>query len=78
MKNAETYIDIQNPALRAYNRAVTSLTIFEEDGDQATREYFQQFSDQDRTAIAAMMIAIKRNPEETLKRVQAVAHENAH
>lgn len=73
MKNPETFIDIQNPVVQAYNRAVTSLSILEEDGEQAVREYFTQFSEQDRGSIAAMMIAHKRNPDDTLKRVQEIA-----
>lgn len=77
MKNPETFIDIKNPVIQAYNRAVTSLSILEEDGEVGVREYFQQFSEQDRGSIAAMMIAHKRNPEDTLKRVQEIARNEA-
>lgn len=75
MKNPNTFHDVENPVVSAYNRAITSLSIFDEDGEEPTREYFQQFSENDRSAIAAMMIAIKRDPEATLKRVQAVISE---
>lgn len=72
MKNPETFIDVKNPVIQAYNRAMTSLSILEEDGESEVREYFNQFSEQDRASIAAMMIAHKRNPEATLKRVQEI------
>ena len=77
MKNPETFVDIADQVVQAYNRAKTSLTILEEDGEQSVREYFQQFSEQDRASIAAMMIAHSRDPEGTLKRVQERARETA-
>ncbi|QHJ80984.1 MAG: hypothetical protein [Caudoviricetes sp.] len=77
MKNPETFIDINDQAVQAYNRAKTSLSILEEDGEGAVREYFQQFNEQDRASIAAMMIAHARDPEGTLKRVQERARETS-
>lgn len=73
MKNPETFIDIKNPVVQAYNRAMTSLSILEEDGEAEVREYFTQFSEQDRASIAAMMIAHKRDPDATKKRILEIA-----
>ncbi len=77
MKNPETFVNVEDQVVQAYNRAKTSLAILEEDGEQSVREYFQQFSEQDRASIAAMMIAHSRDPEGTLKRVQERARETA-
>ncbi len=76
MKNPETYIDVQDQVVQAYNRAKTALAVFEEAGQEATKEYFQQFSEQDRASISAMMIAHSRDPEGTLKRIQERVREN--
>lgn len=78
MKNPETYVDVQDVVVQAYNRAKTALAIFQEDGEVPTKEYFQQFSEQDRASIAAMMVAHSRDPEGTLKRIQERVRESAH
>ncbi len=70
MRNPETYVDIEDQVVQAYNRAKTALAVFEEDGQAATQDYFQQFSEQDRASIAAMMIAHSRDREGTIKRIQ--------
>ena len=70
MKNPETFVEIKDQVVQAYNRAKTSLAILEEDGEQAVREYFLQFSDADKASIAKMMVLHARDAEGTLKLVQ--------
>lgn len=74
MKKPDNFNDVQHPVLRAYNRAVTALTLHQEEGEVPTRQYFDQFEEDERKAIAVMLMSIKADPEETKKRVGAVAY----
>ncbi len=78
MKKPELFNDIENPVLRAYNRAITAVSLHQEEGDAATRQYFDNFSEGDRLSIASMLMAIQVSPDETKKRVGAEANASTH
>lgn len=78
MRNPETYVDIKDQVVQAYNRAMTAKAVYEEDGYDAATEYLVQFSMQDRASIAAMLASHARDPEDTLKRVQERVRATAH
>lgn len=69
LATAENFNDIADYKLQTYNRAMMSLNILESNGEADVREYFSQFSEKDYMALAAMLIAIKRNPEEVRRGV---------
>jgi len=64
-----TFNDIQDNNLRAYNRAIMTCNLLEENGEQHARKYLNQFGEKDRAAIGALLMAIKTDPEETKRRV---------
>ncbi len=78
MKKPELFNDVENPILRAYNRAVTAVSIHQEEGAQATRSYFENFSENERLSVAAMLMSIQKDPNETKKRVGAEADASTH
>lgn len=78
MKKPELFNDIENPIVRAYNRAVTAVSIHQEEGAQATKHYFENFSEQERLSVAAMLMSIQKDADETKKRVGAAANANTH
>lgn len=78
MKKPELFNDIENPILRAYNRAVTAISIHQEEGERATRSYFENFSEQERLSVAAMLMSIQKDADETKKRVGAEVDATTH
>ena len=78
MKKPELFNDIENPVLRAYNRAITAVSLHQEEGADATRRYFDNFSEQERLSIASMLMSIQVDPEETKKRVGAEVYASTH
>lgn len=76
MKKPDNFADIQHPQIQAYNRAVTALTINQEEGADATRAYFEQFDEAERKAVGVMLMAISVDREGVTKRIQALTHEN--
>lgn len=63
--------DVDNKTLQAYNRAVMALNLFDDRGEEATTRYLKQFDEQDRVAIAAMIISVRINADETKRKVYA-------
>ena len=61
--------DVENNTLRTYNRAQFAMNLAEDTSPDNVRDYFQQFNEQDRTAILIMLAAIRQNPEETKRQV---------
>jgi hypothetical protein len=78
MKNPELFNDVENTTVQAYNRAITAVEVHKSEGEKATREYFDNFSEKERTVIAAMLMSIQANPDETKKRVGAIINASTH
>lgn len=77
MKKPELFNDIENPIVRSYSRAITAVSLHQEEGAEATRRYFENFSEQDRLAVASMLMSIQVDPEATKKRVGEVVYATA-
>jgi hypothetical protein len=76
MKKPDNFADIKHPQIKAYNRAVTALTINQEEGADSTRAYFEQFDEEERRAVGVMLMAISVDREAITKRIQALTNEN--
>lgn len=75
MKNPNNFNDVENLQVQAYNRAITALTINSEEGADATRAYFEQFDEDSRKRVGILLMAIKADPEGTLKTIQGLTRE---
>lgn len=74
IKHPSTFNDVENTLLQTYNRAQMALNIASENGVDDLRVYFNQFSDTERAGIFTMLLAIKRDPEDTRRQVLANAN----
>lgn len=70
----ELFNDVDNKALRAYNRAVVTVNLKADVGDAKAREYLENFDEEDRTSIAAVLMAMKVHGSEAVK--QAIIRVN--
>lgn len=75
MKNPNDFNDVENLHVQAYNRAITALTLNSEEGAESTRTYFEQFSEDERKRVGILLMAIKADPDGTLKRIQELTRE---
>jgi hypothetical protein len=74
IKNPTTFNDIENVMLKTYNRAQMALNLANDNGLEDVQKYFAQFSDVERAGILTMLLAIKQNPEDTLRQVRENAN----
>lgn len=74
IKNPTNFNDIENVMLKTYNRAQMALNIFSDNGSEDVEKYFAQFSDVERAGILTMLLAIRQNPEDTLRQVRENAN----
>lgn len=70
----ELFNDVDNKALRAYNRAVVCVNLKTDVGNEKAREYLENFDEEDRTSIAAVLMAMKVHGSEAVK--QAIIRVN--
>lgn len=70
----ELFNEVESKSLRAYNRAVMTVNLKTDVSEQAAREYLQNFNDEDRKGIAAVLMGIKMHGSEAVKR--AIIHVN--
>lgn len=56
--------DIENHLLRAWNRSQTLANILKDSGEEAAKEYYEQFEadDQNKMAFILMMVSAKGKP----------------
>lgn len=73
IKNPSTFNDVENKMLRHYNRAQMALNIANENGLNDLRVYFNQFDDVERASIFTMLLAIKKDPDDTRQQVYSNA-----
>ena len=76
MLKPEVFNDIEHPVLRAYNRTMTALTLYRENGGDATAEYLDGFAEKERMAIVAMLLSYQKDPNKVRQQVRDIAHEN--
>lgn len=74
IKHPSTFNDIENTLLQTYNRAQMALNLANENGEDDLRVYFNQFNETERAGIFTMLLAIKRDPEDTRRQVLANAN----
>lgn len=51
--------DVDSPLLRTYNRAVLSMNLLEQYNQEEAEQYLTQFTDNDKAAIHAILLAIR-------------------
>lgn len=72
MSKFDTFNEIENPLLRAYNRAVMSININVDEGKECAARYLSMFTDKENAAIYALLTGInKYGPEAIKKNVMA-------
>ena len=64
--------------LESAKRAVELEGDLQEEGERATRSYFENFSEQERLSVAAMLMSIQKDADETKKRVGAEVDATTH
>ena len=70
----ELFNEVENKALRAYNRAVMTVNLKTDINDDAARKYLNNFDEEDRKHIAVVLMGIKTHGAEAVKR--AIIHVN--
>ncbi len=63
-----TFVDIESPLLRAYNRAVSCSNILETFGQAKLEEYYGQFNEVEQKAIYTLLWGIKNKGAEVIKK----------
>ncbi|MGL4584068.1 MAG: hypothetical protein ACRCVU_13945 [Flavobacterium sp.] len=56
----ETFNDVQDIALRTYNRAVTATNIVEGFNEGKARDYLNQFTEAEQKGIMAILVGINK------------------
>ncbi len=70
-KSFETFDEITNDLLRAWNRAETVVNVTTKCGDKEADKYFDQFNDEDKMKIKILLMAGSvHGREAVLKKVQ--------
>lgn len=64
----DTFNEIENPLLRAYNRAVMSLNLNGDEGKECAARYLAMFSDKENAAIYALLSGIDKYGPEAIKK----------
>lgn len=74
MLKPEKFDDVENSKLRAYNRTITALTLFSENGGEATASYLDGFDEKSRAEIVVMLLRYREDPEGLKSEVRDIAH----
>lgn len=64
----DTFNEIENPLLRAYNRAVMSLNLNGDEGKECAARYLSMFTDKENAAIYALLAGINKHGPELIKK----------
>ena len=59
MSSFDTFNEVQEPLLRAYNRAVMALNLNVDEGKECASRYLSMFSDKENAAIYALKKMIR-------------------
>lgn len=65
----ELFNEVENKALRAYNRAVMCVNLKADVGENEARKYLENFNEEDKKGIAAILMGIKGYGAEAVKQV---------
>jgi len=65
----DTFNHIENNNLKAFNRAVMLYNILEDFGEVGAREYIANFSQEDKTKIYLILMAVKKFGVDTVRKL---------
>lgn len=68
MSSFDTFNEVENPLLRAYNRAVMSINLNVDEGKECAARYLSMFSDKENAAIYALLAGIDKYGPDTIKK----------
>ena len=68
MSSFDTSNEVQEPLLRAYNRAVMATNLNVEEGKECATRYLSMFSDKENAAIYALLAGMDKYGAETIKK----------
>jgi len=68
MERVETFEDIENPALQAYNRLMVSMNLNDKLGSKTVSKYLEQFNEADRFKIFAIGAAVRQQGKRAVQK----------
>lgn len=68
MSSFDTFNEVENTLLRAYNRAVMALNLNVDEGKECASRYLSMFSDKENAAIYALLAGMDKYGAETIKK----------
>lgn len=76
-KVTNTFDETTEPRVRAYQRWITAINLYEDKGKEACESYVTQFSDEDQKGIAMINAAVdKLGAVEVMLRIQNIIKKN--
>ena len=68
MSSFDTFNEVENALLRAYNRAVMATNLNVDEGKECATRYLSMFSDKENAAIYALLAGMDKYGAETIKK----------
>lgn len=68
MSSFDTFNEVGNTLLRAYNRAVMATNLNVDEGKECATRYLSMFSDKENAAIYALLAGMDKYGAETIKK----------
>ena len=68
MSSFDTFNEVENTLLRAYNRAVMATNLNIDEGQECATRYLSMFSDKENAAIYALLAGMDKYGAETIKK----------
>lgn len=68
MGSFDTFNEVENTLLRAYNRAVMATNLNVDEGKECATRYLSMFSDKENAAIYALLAGMDKYGAETIKK----------
>jgi hypothetical protein len=68
MSSFDTFNEVENTLLRAYNRAVMATNLNVDEGKECATRYLSMFSDKENAAIYALLAGMDKYGAETIKK----------
>lgn len=68
MSSFDTFNEVENTLLRAYNRAVMATNLNVDEGKECATRYLSMFSDKENAAIYALLAGMYKYGAETIKK----------